>query len=142
MRKTLLRLFCLAVASLCVASALAQSDSTGPEWNQWSRKEKVVYLLGWIDGRQSGAWSAAYELKPDLTIKWHGVTPPDPLKKLFPKVTVGQLEKGLNKFYSDYRNLHIQIRSAVEAILQDITGEQPLTDEYLNRLRKEEAKRQ
>jgi hypothetical protein len=124
---------------LLSAPASAQSSSTGPDWNGWTRKEKVTYLLGWIDGRQSGAYYAVLEVRPELIKTWSG--PNSPVLKLFPRLTISQLEEGINKFYTDYRNLHIQVRTAVELIVGDATGKQPLTDEYLNKIRKMEAER-
>jgi hypothetical protein len=38
-------------------------------------------------------------------------------------VTVGQLNKGLDDFYGDYKNLRIQISDAVWPVLKGISGD-------------------
>jgi len=97
--------------------------------------------MGWVDGRQNGAYNAVEMFKPELIKRFFDAN--SPTHKLFPPtITVGQLEAGLDKFYGDYRNLHIDIRSAVELIFDDIRGKHPLTEEYLNQIRKTVANEQ
>ncbi len=58
--------------------------------------------MGWVDGRQNGAYNAVEMFKPELIKRFFDAN--SPTHKLFPPtITVGQLEAGLDKFYGDYR---------------------------------------
>jgi len=132
------RYFAVVGISFFGATSFGQTNPAGATWNQWTREKKAIYLLGWVDGRQSGAYDAVQMFKPELMKKFFD--PKSPTQKLFPPtITVGQLSSGADKFYGDYRNLHIDIRSAVDLIFDDIRGKRPLTEEYLKQIRKTAA---
>src|SRR5260370_24050321 len=121
----------LAITIYCLAStAHAQSHFIGNDWNRWSDGEKIMYLNGWVDGRQQGLWDAVVEFKPELLKTWNNSD--SRVSKLsYGRITVGQVLAGVNKLYGDYRNLHIELASIVPNVLDDASGRRPLTEGYL-----------
>lgn len=125
----------LALAS--AAPSLAQSSFTGQQWRGWSSDAKIMYLVGWVDGWQHGLFEATKEFAPSLIATW----PSDPrVAKFASTVTVGQLLEGVNKFYDDYRNLQIGIRTAIEVVDDESSGKGHWSEEDLIRLRAAEAR--
>jgi hypothetical protein len=92
-----------------------QSSFDGDFWKTKSRDVKLVYVLGFVDGRNEGLNQAASALGTSIS---------DPkIAKLASNTTVGQIVDGLDEFYKDYRNGRILIRDAIEYVLMEANGE-------------------
>jgi hypothetical protein len=102
-----------------------------------------MYLDGWAAGRSEGLFETLRVMDEKRWIKavTEGVEKDPQLKSLPSKVTVGQLLEGVNKFFEDYRNLHVSVPNAVSLIYQEPAGRIILTDEYLQEIRRLEARR-
>jgi len=132
-----LRLYLLGMTVVLLASQVrAQSDFDGNAWVGWHTDIRMMYLVGWVDGRQAGAWEAVSAVAPELRSKW---TEDPRIAKLELEVTVGQLLKGVNSFYDDYRNLTISIRSAVGIVVDEATGRMHWSEKDLVDLRRRES---
>lgn len=119
-----------------------QSAASGTDWRDWRKDIKVMYLLGWVDGRACGVWDALEALdekRRDSALK-NGIDKDPKIGHLGTNVTVGQLLEGIDKFYEDHRNLHIEVRTAVSAISNEASGRLLLDDAYMQRLREISAR--
>lgn len=117
-------------------SSDAQSSFTGTNWRGWSYEIQLLYIVGWIDGRQHGLFRATQEFSPATISQWE--TSPR-IAKFDLCVSAGQLVEGVTRFYDDYRNLQIGIRSAVGIVIDEATGRKHWTDDELMRIREREA---
>lgn len=92
----------------------AQSEFDGDFWIPKTRDLKLVYVVGFVDGRSHGINDAANAL---------GVKIDDPrLSKLASEVTAGQIVDGVDDFYKDWRNRKIVLRHAMEYVLDEAQG--------------------
>jgi hypothetical protein len=112
-------LLCLITAlSLMVftaPTARSQGSWDGDFWKTKGRDLKLVYVTGFVDGRNEGANEVAGALGTSIL---------DPkIAKLASKVTVGQIVDGLDEFYQDYRNARILVRYAIEYVVMEAQGE-------------------
>jgi hypothetical protein len=115
----------------------AQSSFTGQNWRDWSSDVRLMYLVGWVDGREHGLFEATKEFAPTLISTW----PKNPrVAKFASNVSVGQVHEGVNKFYEDYRNMHIAIRTALEIVDDESTGKHHWSGEDIARIRAAEAR--
>jgi hypothetical protein len=111
-------------------SGQAQSDWDGQFWTTKNKDLKLVYIMGFIDGRNEGANQAAGAL---------GTTILDPrVAKLASNITAGQVLDGLDDFYKDYRNARILVRHAIEYVVMEAGGEDG--SKLLKLLRQQAAK--
>lgn len=98
---------------LCVASH-AQSQFDGDFWIPKTKDAKILYVVGFVDGRNHGINEAAdaFNTKVD-----------DPrLSKLASEVTVGQIIDGVDEFYKDWRNRKVVLRHAMEYVMDEAQG--------------------
>jgi hypothetical protein len=96
-------------------SGRAQSNIDGEFWTTKNKDLKLVYLLGFMDGRNEGANEAAGALgTPILNPR---------LAKLASNITAGQVLDGLDDFYKDYRNARILVRDAIEYVFMEAGGQ-------------------
>ena len=94
--------------------AAAQSHFTGDHWRTWPPDVRVVYLSGFVDGRNQGVNEAARIFETNVL---------DPrLAPLAKTITVGQILEGLDEFYKDWRNTRILVRHAVEYVVMEAEG--------------------
>lgn len=94
--------------------AHGQSTFDGDFWQAKVRDLKLIYVVGFFDGRNSGVNEAARNL---------GTTVLDQrLKGLASRVTVGQIVDGLDEFYKDWRNRRIFIRDAIPFVIAQAEG--------------------
>ncbi len=99
---------------LGVVYAAAQSDFDGDYWKTKSSDAKLLYVVGFVDGRNLGINEAATALQTDFG--------DSRLKSLNTRITVGQLVDGLDDFYKDWRNTKIRIREALEYVTKEAQG--------------------
>jgi hypothetical protein len=100
---------------LGAAGAHGQSNLDGDFWKIKNRDLKLVYVTGFVDGRNEGLNAAAGALGTNIS---------NPkIAKLASEVTVGQIVDGLDEFYKDYRNARILMRHAIEYVLMEAQGE-------------------
>jgi len=135
-----LRRFVIAMFVSAVGGpALAQSAFTGHGWREFSRDTKVVYVAGWIDGRSQGLWDTLQAIDEKRWSKGvlEGLEDDVQLRGLFSGagITVNQLVDGVDKFYEDHRNMHIELRAVVDIVLDEISGKIVLDDEAMRRIR-------
>jgi hypothetical protein len=82
------------VPLLCVASH-AQSQFNRDFWIPKTKDAKILYVVGFVDGRNHGINEAAEAFNTEID---------DPrLSKLASEVTVGQMIDGVDEFYKDWR---------------------------------------
>lgn len=134
-----LRRFVVAMFLSAGGPALAQSSFTGQGWQEFSRDSKVIYVAGWIDGRSQGLWDTLQVIDEKRWSKGvlEGLEDDAQLKDLFSRstITVNQLVDGIDKFYEDHRNLHVELRAVVDIVLDEISGRIVLDDEAMQRIR-------
>lgn len=138
-------LLILSLVSLVTSNqpTFAQSDYTGMDWNAWSTDTRLMYLVGYADGRSNGAWEILLLVDEERWERARENEALEPVLKEFESsVTVGQLLLGVTKFYEDFRNLHIQVRDAVAVIFDEANGGTTLGDDFLQSLRSNAARRQ
>ncbi len=105
-----LLLFC---PLLCVALH-AQSQFDGDFWIPKTEDVKMLYVVGFIDGRSHGINEAADAFNTKID---------DPrLSKLASEVTVGQIVDGVDEFYKDWRNRKVILRHAMEYVMDEAQG--------------------
>jgi hypothetical protein len=97
----------------------AQSSLICAEWIKWTDDAKMFYLVGWVDGRQSGNFEATQQFAPAIAEHWKTDKRVNALQS---NVTVGQINKGVTSFCADYRNEHVDVRSAVEIVFREASG--------------------
>ena len=106
---------CLLVLILYVApGACAQSSWNGAYWKTKLRDFKVLYVVGFVDGRNDGVNQAVAAVGTTLS--------DSNIKKLDSKITVGQIVDGLDDFYGDERNSNILVRDAIDYVLLQKQG--------------------
>jgi hypothetical protein len=125
-----LRLVGILFLMMLAPSGQAQSDWDSQFWTAKSKDLKLVYIMGFIDGRSEGTNEAAGAL---------GTTILDPrVSKLASKITAGQMLDGLDDFYKDYRNARILVRHAIEYVAMEAEGKDG--SKLLQYMRQEAAK--
>jgi len=104
-----------AVLSLLLCLPLnAQSDFDGDFWIPRTKDAKLMYVVGFVDGRNDGINDAADAL---------GTKIDDPrVSKLGSAITVGQLIDGLDEFYKDWRNRKVLLRDAIQYVEDEANG--------------------
>lgn len=128
--------FAFAVGFLLPVSA--QSTYHGQDWAEWSETEKTMYIVGWVDGRADAAWKVIGALDPKLRAKGKAALDDPRLAEFQRSVTVGQMYVGMGKFYEDYKNLNITVRTALALVNEQLKGGR-VTEEKLQRIRQIEA---
>lgn len=102
-------------------------------------RHQVVYVAGWIDGRSQGLWDTLQAIDEKRWSKGvlEGLEDDVQLRGLFSGagITVNQLVDGVDKFYEDHRNMHIELRAVVDIVLDEISGKIVLDDEAMRRIR-------
>ncbi|MGH8565666.1 MAG: hypothetical protein ACREXW_16870 [Gammaproteobacteria bacterium] len=129
----------VAICFLMFSAPLAAlSFYTGADWREWTTGERLMYLVGYVDGRSNGFFDTlrVMDEKRWREVIREGVAKDPRLKDLDSNVTVGQLFEGVNKLFEDYRNLHVLVRTAVSIIGQEAAGKIILTEEYLQAIRR------
>src|ERR1700722_4184936 len=92
----------------------AQSDFDGDFWLPRTKDAKIMYVVGFIDGRNDGINDAAEAL---------GTKVDDPrVAKLASEITVGQIVDGVDEFYKDWRNRKVLLRHAMEYVEDEAKG--------------------
>lgn len=124
----------LTSAMLLVVSStvVGQSDFSGADWLNWPQSSRVAYVVGWIDGRQAGAWEAVRAIDPDLLETW---TEDERLAALESSITANQIMVGVDTFFSDYRNRQIELRTVIEIVSDEASGRREWPEEDLRGLR-------
>lgn len=121
------------VGNIICPNSFSQSDFNGNNWVGWDLKIRLVYLAGYVDGRQRGVWEAVETIVPEILPNWEK----DPrMRSLEFNITVGQMLDGLNSFYSNYRNRIICIRNALNIVKDEATGRKHWSEDEIQRLRK------
>jgi len=108
--------FCLLatfVPLLCITS-YGQSQFDGDFWIPKHQDAKLVYVIGFVDGRNDGINDAAEALGSDI------YNPK--ISKLASKVTVGQIVDGVDEFYKDWRNRKVLLRHAMQYVMDEAEG--------------------
>jgi hypothetical protein len=86
----------------------AQSDFDGDFWMPCTQDAKLMYVIGFVDGRNDGINDLAEVL---------GTTTDDPrVSKLGSKITTGQMVDGVDEFYKDWRNRKVLLRDAMQYV--------------------------
>jgi len=110
-RELLLLAPCLLLTCL---SAHPQSEFDGDFWLSKSKDAKILYVVGFVDGRNHGINEAEEAL---------GTKVEDPrLSKLASQVTVGQIVDGVDELYKDWRNRKVLLRHAMEYVVDEAQG--------------------
>jgi hypothetical protein len=92
----------------------AQSDFDGDFWIPKTKELKILYVVGFVDGRNDGINEAAEAL---------GAKIDDPrLSKLASEVTAGQTVDGVDEFYKDWRNRKVLLRDAMQYAMDEAQG--------------------
>jgi hypothetical protein len=130
MRATVSLVFVLTCSSLPVD---AQSEFDGNNWVGWHVDLRLLYFVGWVDGRSHGINAGVKAIDP--------AAPPDPRKdprltSLGSKVTVRQMVDGTDNFYANFRNRVIPVRFAADVVWDEATGRRRWTDDDLMSLRR------
>jgi hypothetical protein len=90
----------------------------GKDWRALSSVAKVYYLAGLLDGDRDARLDIVARLDGDSGVaKWafddrYGIGP----------LTVGDRMKALDSFYSDYKNIYIEVPAALRVIGMQIMG--------------------
>lgn len=133
------RIFSVLLLVMCLAFTLAaKSDNNrdGNWWNRLPRSQKMSYTIGFMDGQTYAhlMYTAAllhgmadpktgkYDANRSATVKEVERYADANLKLDFDNLTAGQLVSGLDKIYSDYRNMQIELSDAVLVVLRSIQG--------------------
>jgi hypothetical protein len=103
-----------AFAPLLCITCHGQSQFDGDFWVPKSKDLKILYVVGFVDGRNDGINDAAKALGTDI------YNPK--ISKLASNVTVGQIVDGLDEFYKDWRNRKILLRHAMEYVQDEAQG--------------------
>ena len=107
----------LLFAALCLLLCLplhAQSDFDGNFWIPKNQDVKIMYVVGFVDGRNDGITDAAEAL---------GTKVDNPrVSKLGSEVTVGQVIEGVDEFYKDWRNRAVLLRDAMKYVADEAQG--------------------
>lgn len=129
----------LLVAALLMLSGAGQADELridGSWWNAKTKSQKIVYILGFVDGlvytqklfgtalMLAGADPQTDKWSPDraLITEQAGKIANNQIHRDFSNTTAGQLMEGLDKIYSDYRNTGIQVQEAIIVVVRSIDG--------------------
>ncbi len=92
----------------------AQSDFDGDFWIPRTQDTKLMYVIGFVDGRNDGINDLAEVL---------GTTIDDPrVSKLGSKITTGQMVDGVDEFYKDWRNRQVLLRDAMQYVEDEARG--------------------
>jgi hypothetical protein len=108
-------LLLFAAMSLLLCPPLyAQSDFDGDFWIPRTQDAKLMYVMGFVDGRNDGINDLAEAL---------GTTIADPrVSKLGSKITTGQMVDGVDEFYKDWRNRKVLLRDAMQYVEDEANG--------------------
>jgi hypothetical protein len=101
------------VPLLCITS-FGQSQFDGDSWIPKLQDAKILYVVGFVDGRNDGINDAAEALGTDI------YNPK--ISKLASKVTVGQIVDGVDEFYKDWRNRKVLLRHAMQYVMDEAQG--------------------
>jgi hypothetical protein len=115
MKRCKLTLLAAALLFPCLSqSSHAQSDFDGDFWITKTDVVKLMYVLGFVDGRNDGINDAAEAVGTDLK---------DPrISKLASEVTVKQMVDGVDDLYKDWRNRKILLRDAMQYVEDEASG--------------------
>jgi hypothetical protein len=116
--------------------ANAADNRDGNWWNRLPESQKVVYVIGFLDGQSyaelifqgAGLYgmgdpkTGQYDDKRASTVKDVAKYFSDVMKRDCANVPAGQLEAGLDKIYSDYRNMRIEVWHAMIVVTRSIGG--------------------
>ena len=92
----------------------AQSDFDGDFWIPRTKDAKLMYVVGFVDGRNDGINDLAETL---------GTTIADPrVSKLASEITTGQMLDGVDEFYKDWRNRKVLLRDAMQYVEDEARG--------------------
>lgn len=125
----------LILIALLFNTALGHAEDAprdGNWWNQQRNSFKIAFLIGFTEGQayEDQRWSEAIigamrgtagqctdsqRWAPETIVAKEN-------EKEFGNVTINQLEDGLDKIYSDYRNRRIRISSAVLLVVRSMDG--------------------
>jgi hypothetical protein len=133
-------------ASAVDAIAIERPSTDGNFWKKMPKPERVIYVLGILEGINYGHWDVWIDLvqeakdyppkgvSHDVMEKWaidfsgkslnNEITPPS--------MTPNQVVSGITQMYMDYRNQQIPIVSIVDVVIQSIKGSSK--EEIENRL--------
>lgn len=127
-----------AIDNIVCDTGFALTTLNGNDWIRRSIDFKLMYLLGYIDGRNRGIIEALEIVSPEILLKLKD----DPrISSLDTNITVGQILDGVNTFYSDYRNRVILVYDAILIITDEAMGKKHWTEEELQRLRRASSQR-
>jgi hypothetical protein len=103
----------------------------GNFWREMSVNQKAVYVAGFLDGMEE---AEGHELDDVLALmktlpksvktgqQWDILEARATALEPLSNIKIGQLEDGLNQFYSDYRNRMIHIGHALLLVAESIKG--------------------
>jgi hypothetical protein len=140
---------------MCVAfSPIAKSESGGRDgnwWNDLSENQKLTFAVGFFDGLSYESKLAGYinllaqddpktktwsPQRAKVLVEFAKQTD-SALQHDFGNVTSSQLVTGLDKIYSDYRNMRIAPLEALPVVVRSING---ASDEQINKLLEQKRK--
>jgi hypothetical protein len=117
-------------------AANAAGNRDGNWWNQLGENQKLAYAVRFLDGQTyaqlSFTGAALYGMADPKTGKYDPIRAKtakdvaqfadDQIKSDFGNVTAGQLAAGLDKIYSDYRNMRIAVTGSIIVVVRSIGG--------------------
>ncbi len=124
-------IYCLFIICLSLTSFGEGANESGRDGNWWlsqSADFKPSYVAGFLDGIELGNDFSYWNLliSEDINKKQCSSYAIDSyttyFNKYMRKVTDGQIVKGLNAFYSDYKNKKILLHNAVWLVVNGIEG--------------------
>lgn len=146
LKKLLMIITFFIFASSVHATAIERPSLDGKFWENISKPERAIYVLGVLEGINYGHWDVwidlAQEAKDhppkgvshDVMEKWAidfgGKNFNN--KKTPSSMTPNQVASGITQMYMDYRNQQIPIVSIVDVVIQSIKGSSK--EEIENRL--------
>ncbi len=132
----------LAVLLLAVLLALGNAGRAdevridGNWWNTQTRGSKLLYILGFFDGQvaaqnifdgalliaQADPKTGKWDRERARVLVQAGNLAFSSIRHDYGSVTAGQLTDGLDKIYSDYRNVRIRVQQAIIVVVRSIDG--------------------
>lgn len=118
----------------------ADNHRDGSWWRKQSELTKASYIVGVLDGVHLGHDFSTWGLVEDVSAsdaRQRTIESFEKYSKLLSRVRVGQLDEGLDAFYTDFRNRNIAVYRALWVVIRSITGTpQDEVDRLIENLRK------